>query len=64
MRNFTFDTEAKALEAISSGFVPSFVLFRMFCEGKQQLSISATATGYMCVCVFAYSLGGSSERQR
>lgn len=37
---FTFDTEAKALEAISSAFVPSFVLFRMFCKNKQ-LSISA-----------------------
>lgn len=38
---FTFDTEAKALEAISSSFVFSFVLFRMFCNNKQLISISA-----------------------
>lgn len=27
---FTFDTESRALEAVCSSFVPSFVLFRMF----------------------------------
>lgn len=38
---FTFDIEAKALEAVCSSFVPSFVLFRMFCNDKQRLSILA-----------------------
>lgn len=38
---FTLDTEAKAFEAVCSSFVPSFVLFRMFWNNKQQLSISA-----------------------